>query len=85
MEFGLFMGGYVPEPLRQADPDAEHTRLMSEVALAEVGDQHNWKYAWFTEHHFLQEYSHISANEVFMPYVLAAHRAHPRRLAASST
>ena len=44
---------------------------MSEVALCEVGDQHNWKYAWFTEHHFLEEYSHISANEVLMPWVLA--------------
>ena len=71
MEFGLFMGGYVPEPLRQADPDAEHTRLLGEVALAEVGDRHNWKYSWWTEHHFLWEYSHISANEVIMPYVLA--------------
>ena len=36
-----------------------------------MGDQHNWKYAWFTEHHFLEEYSHISANEVLMPWVLA--------------
>ncbi|HEY3834202.1 MAG TPA: LLM class flavin-dependent oxidoreductase [Acidimicrobiia bacterium] len=71
MEFGLFMGGYVPEAVRQADPDAEHTRLLSEVALAEVGDRHNWKYSWWTEHHFLLEYSHISANEVIMPYVLA--------------
>ena len=44
---------------------------MSEVALCEVGDRHNWKYAWFTEHHFLEEYSHISANEVLMPWVLA--------------
>ena len=44
---------------------------MSEVELCEVGDQHNWKYAWFTEHHFLEEYSHISANEVLMPWVLA--------------
>ncbi len=44
---------------------------MSEVELCEVGDRHNWKYAWFTEHHFLEEYSHISANEVLMPWVLA--------------
>jgi alkanesulfonate monooxygenase SsuD/methylene tetrahydromethanopterin reductase-like flavin-dependent oxidoreductase (luciferase family) len=35
------------------------------------GDRHHWKYAWFTEHHFLEEYSHISANEVLMPWVLA--------------
>jgi alkanesulfonate monooxygenase SsuD/methylene tetrahydromethanopterin reductase-like flavin-dependent oxidoreductase (luciferase family) len=71
MEFGLFLGGFVHKDLRAANPAAEHDRLMSEVRLCEVGDQHNWKYAWFTEHHFLEEYSHISANEVLMPWVLA--------------
>jgi alkanesulfonate monooxygenase SsuD/methylene tetrahydromethanopterin reductase-like flavin-dependent oxidoreductase (luciferase family) len=71
MEFGLFLGGFVHKDIRAANPDAEHDRLMSELRLCEVGDQHNWKYAWFTEHHFLEEYSHISANEVLMPWVLA--------------
>ena len=71
MEFGLFLGGFVHRDTRAANPDAEHDRLMSEVALCETGDRHNWKYAWFTEHHFLEEYSHISANEVLMPWVLA--------------
>ena len=71
MEFGLFLGGFVHKDLRAANPNAEHDRLMSEVRLCEVADQHNWKYAWFTEHHFLEEYSHISANEVLMPWVLA--------------
>ena len=71
MEFGLFLGGFVHRDLAAANPNAEHDRLMSEVELCEVGDQHNWKYAWFTEHHFLEEYSHISANEVLMPWVLA--------------
>ncbi len=69
LEFGLFMGGYVPESMSAANPNAEHDRIMSELRLCEVGDQHNWKYAWFTEHHFLKEYSHISANEVLMPWV----------------
>jgi Luciferase-like monooxygenase len=71
MEFGLFQGGFVHRDMRAANPNAEHDRLVSEVALCEVGDRHNWKYAWFTEHHFLEEYSHISANEVLMPWVLA--------------
>ncbi len=71
MEFGLFMGGFVHEDLMAADPQAEHTRLMSEVDLAVVGDRSNWKYSWWTEHHFLWEYSHISANETIMPYVAA--------------
>jgi alkanesulfonate monooxygenase SsuD/methylene tetrahydromethanopterin reductase-like flavin-dependent oxidoreductase (luciferase family) len=71
MEFGLFCGGYIPESMSATDPNAEHTRLMSEADLCVVGDQHNWKYAWLTEHHFLTEYSHISANEVLAPHVLA--------------
>jgi len=71
MEFGLFMGGFVHQSLMDADPDAEHHRLMSEVDLAVVGDRTNWKYSWWTEHHFLWEYSHISANETIMPYVAA--------------
>ena len=71
MEFGLFMGGFVHKDQMAADPNAEHTRLMSECALAEVGDRSNWKYSWWTEHHFLWEYSHISANETIMPFVAA--------------
>jgi alkanesulfonate monooxygenase SsuD/methylene tetrahydromethanopterin reductase-like flavin-dependent oxidoreductase (luciferase family) len=71
MEFGLFMGGFIHEDLMASDPDAEHHRLMSEVDLAVVGDRSNWKYSWWTEHHFLWEYSHISANETIMPYVAA--------------
>ena len=71
MEFGLFLGGFVHRDLAAANADAEHDRLMSEIQLCETADQHNWKYAWFTEHHFLEEYSHISANEVLMPWVLA--------------
>ncbi len=71
MEFGLFQGGFVHKDLAAKNPNAEHDRLMSEVDLCEVGDKHNWKYAWFTEHHFLQEYSHISASETLMAWVLA--------------
>jgi alkanesulfonate monooxygenase SsuD/methylene tetrahydromethanopterin reductase-like flavin-dependent oxidoreductase (luciferase family) len=71
MEFGLFMGGFVHEDLMASDPEAEHHRLMSEVDLAVVGDRSNWKYSWWTEHHFLWEYSHISANETIMPFVAA--------------
>jgi alkanesulfonate monooxygenase SsuD/methylene tetrahydromethanopterin reductase-like flavin-dependent oxidoreductase (luciferase family) len=51
------------------DAEAEHRRLMSEVDLAILADQTNWKYWWTTEHHFLDEYSHISANEVLLPWV----------------
>jgi alkanesulfonate monooxygenase SsuD/methylene tetrahydromethanopterin reductase-like flavin-dependent oxidoreductase (luciferase family) len=71
MEFGLFLGGFVHQDLAATNPNAEHDRLMSEVGLCETADAHNWKYAWFTEHHFLKEYSHISASETLMAWVLA--------------
>ena len=70
MEFGLFCGGFTPTDLWGLDStEAEHRRLMSEVDLAVLADQTNWKYWWTTEHHFLDEYSHISANEVLLPWV----------------
>ena len=70
MEFGFFCGGYLPNAMRTS-PDAEHDRLMSEIRLAQVADQNNWKYFWTTEHHFLDEYSHISASEVMLAHVAA--------------
>ena len=70
MEFGFFCGGYLPKAMRTS-PDAEHDRLMSEIRLAQVADQNNWKYFWTTEHHFLDEYSHISASEVMLAHVAA--------------
>jgi alkanesulfonate monooxygenase SsuD/methylene tetrahydromethanopterin reductase-like flavin-dependent oxidoreductase (luciferase family) len=70
MEFGLFCGGFTPKDLWGLDQtEAEHRRLMSEVDLAVLADETNWKYWWTTEHHFLDEYSHISANEVLLPWV----------------
>ena len=71
MEFGLFIGGWVPDYLEGRNDAHEHERLMGEVNIAEAGDRSNWKYVWVTEHHFLAEYSHISANEVVMPHILA--------------
>ncbi len=71
MEFGLFIGGWVPDYLDGRDDGAEHQRLINETRVAEAGDRSNWKYVWVTEHHFLTEYSHISANEVVMPHILA--------------
>jgi alkanesulfonate monooxygenase SsuD/methylene tetrahydromethanopterin reductase-like flavin-dependent oxidoreductase (luciferase family) len=71
MEFGLFIGGWVPDYLDGRDDAHEHERLLNETRIAEAGDRSNWKYVWVTEHHFLAEYSHISANEVVMPHILA--------------
>ena len=71
MEFGLFIGGWVPDYLDGRDDAAEHERLIDETRIAIAGDRSNWKYVWVTEHHFLSEYSHISANEIVMPHILA--------------
>ncbi len=69
MEFGIFHSGHV---LNQPDPEAqrkeEHRRLMDEVAVAIAGDRNAFKYSWWTEHHFLQEYSHVSASEIIMSF-----------------
>ena len=72
MEFGLFVQAHVPRHEVEADPEgAEHSRLMRELALSVACDRAGWKYVWSVEHHFLEEYSHISASEIFLPYVAA--------------
>src|SRR6266480_1701978 len=71
MEFGLFNSLYVPHHLSDRNPGAEHERLLDEVAIVEAADRCGFKYTWVTEHHFLTEYSHLSANEVFLGYLAA--------------
>src|SRR5437870_7338501 len=72
MEFGLFVQAHVPRHEVDEDPvGAEHSRLMRELELAEHCDRHRFEYVWSVEHHFLEEYSHISASEIFLPYVAA--------------
>lgn len=72
MEFGLFVQGYVPEARSRVDPEAEHKALLEETEYVIQADQSGFKYAWASEHHFLEEYSHLSANEVFLGYLAAA-------------
>lgn len=72
MEFGLFVQAHIPQ--YSAQPDiiaAEHSMLMHEMELAVHCDQHRFKYVWSVEHHFLEEYSHLSASEIFLPFVAA--------------
>ena len=71
IEFGLFIGGWVPDYLDGRNDAYEHQRLVDETRIVEAGDRSGWKYAWVTEHHFLPEYSHISANEIVIPHILA--------------
>ena len=72
MEFGIFHSGHVPtQPSADAQRRLEHRRLLDEAEVAVAGDRSGFKYSWFTEHHFLEEYSHVSASEVLMGYVAA--------------
>ena len=72
MEFGIFNSLYLPHHLTEKDPEhAEHNRLLDEVTWTEAADKAGFKYTWATEHHFLTEYSHLSANESFLAFVAA--------------
>ncbi|MEI8357830.1 MAG: LLM class flavin-dependent oxidoreductase [Deltaproteobacteria bacterium] len=72
MEFGLFVQAHVPRAEMESDPlGAEHKRLLDEAELAIHVDRMRWKYIWSVEHHFLEEYSHISASETFLGYLAA--------------
>ncbi|HXY43884.1 MAG TPA: LLM class flavin-dependent oxidoreductase [Acidimicrobiales bacterium] len=71
MEFGVFIQTYVPKWRQEADPDAEHHALLEDLAVVEAADRYGFKYAWATEHHFLDEYSHLSANDVVLAYLAA--------------
>ncbi len=72
MEFGIFNSLYLPHHLTDRDPvNAEHNRLMDEVEWVKAADRSGFKYTWATEHHFLTEYSHLSANESFLAYCAA--------------
>src|ERR1700722_17444110 len=71
MEFGIFVQGYIPKWKSASDPDAEHTSLMEDLELAIAADKAGFKYSWASEHHFLEEYSHLSANESFLAFAAA--------------
>lgn len=68
MEFGLFNSACV---LPKFEGD-EHRRIMDEIAVVQAADRVGFKYTWATEHHFLTNYSHLSANEAFLGYLAAA-------------
>jgi alkanesulfonate monooxygenase SsuD/methylene tetrahydromethanopterin reductase-like flavin-dependent oxidoreductase (luciferase family) len=72
LEFGLFNSGCVLHQWAEGKERPEHLRLMEEVALVQAGDRNGFKYTWVTEHHFLTEYSHLSASEVFLGYLAHA-------------
>src|ERR671932_304486 len=63
MRFGLFYEHQLPRPW---DRGAEERLLNDALAQVELADRLGFDYVWEVEHHFLEEYSHSSAPEVFL-------------------
>ena len=72
MEFGVFIQMFTPQFRRDKDPDAEHHALMNDLEIVQAADRAGFKYVWVTEHHFLDEYSHLSANDVVLGWLAHA-------------
>src|SRR5213596_1993494 len=68
MKFGLFYEHQLPKPYdgEQWDPDQEHKLLKNALEQIELADQLGFDYVFEVEHHFLEEYSHSSAPEIFL-------------------
>ena len=71
MEFGIFVQGHAPGQAKAHSRVYEQDWVRREIELVRQADKHNWKYVWVTEHHFLEEYSHISDSATFIAYALA--------------
>ena len=71
MEFGIFAQLFVPRFERDADPEAEHKRILRNVDIAKVADASAFKYVWCPQHHFLDEYSHMPGPEAFLSFCAA--------------
>jgi alkanesulfonate monooxygenase SsuD/methylene tetrahydromethanopterin reductase-like flavin-dependent oxidoreductase (luciferase family) len=63
MRFGIFYEHQLPRPW---EPGAEHKLLKDALDQVELADRLGFDYLWEVEHHYLEEYSHSSAPEVFL-------------------
>lgn len=63
MKFGIFIDLQLPRPWQQND---DGRLLMEALEQVELADKLGIDYVWAQEHHFLEEYSHSSAPEVFL-------------------
>jgi len=64
MRFGLFYEHQNPRPWE--DERAEHRLMQNALEQVVLADKLGIDYVWEVEHHFLEEYSHSSAPEVFL-------------------
>jgi len=63
MKFGIFIDLQLPRPWREGDEAKLFQEALDQVELA---DRIGIDYVWVQEHHFLEEYCHSSAPEVFL-------------------
>jgi len=63
MKFGIFYEHQLPRPWNDG---AEHRLFQEALDQVELADRLGIDYAWEVEHHFLEEYSHSSAPEIFL-------------------
>jgi alkanesulfonate monooxygenase SsuD/methylene tetrahydromethanopterin reductase-like flavin-dependent oxidoreductase (luciferase family) len=63
MRFGLFYEHQLPRPWHDDD---EHRLVKDALEQVELADRLGIDHLWVVEHHFLEEYSHSSAPEVFL-------------------
>ena len=63
MKFGIELGFQLPRPWRQ---ESEVELYESRLEIAQLADQLGFDSLWVEEHHFLEEYCHLSSPEVFL-------------------
>jgi len=63
MKFGIFYEHQLPRPWTD---DSEYELLNHNLDQLELADGLGYDMAWEVEHHFMEEYSHSSAPEVFL-------------------
>ena len=63
MKFGVFYEHQLPRPWDDGD---ELELIQDALDQVELADRLGIQYVWEVEHHFLEEYSHSSAPEVFL-------------------
>jgi alkanesulfonate monooxygenase SsuD/methylene tetrahydromethanopterin reductase-like flavin-dependent oxidoreductase (luciferase family) len=63
MKFGIFYEMQLPRPWSTT---SEYDIFQQSLEQVELADELGYDYVWEVEHHFLEEYSHSSAPEVFL-------------------
>jgi alkanesulfonate monooxygenase SsuD/methylene tetrahydromethanopterin reductase-like flavin-dependent oxidoreductase (luciferase family) len=63
LRFGLIYLLQTPRPWTEESEERVYREALEQIELA---DRLGFDYAWASEHHFLDEYSHCSAPEVFL-------------------